>query len=355
MTWTAVCDFSFEKYDKDLVLDSTDFHNNGKIMGNITPAFGYTEFKHPEDQIVIPVNDSLSRFIALKIEATIRPEESGRRLNIVEGWMSFAFFIESNGELMATIYDGKNWVAVSSGPLNLDKNKYSTVAFEYDGVCIGKLFVNGQMVSLNINMPLWIHQPQQNITIGHWPSGDGRYTFNGTINLVKIYRRDYDNFVHDSMANLFCKKKLTYEQLSALNEITILLRSLDPKKRQKVVECSINKANKIIELFHAIRAGNINQIRAQTELGIGLRDAWCCNPDTIQMKSLLLNYLEKSAGPPNSEQRKQFNKWILEFKKIMHLCEGKKSPFKEMNHLLLKVFPEMAEFERQFDEIANTL
>ena len=76
MLWTTVCDLTFQEYKSNLVLDSTDFHNNAKIKGSITSNPKYVSFKNPNDQLVVLVKDeSLQRFKIFYIVCLTNPRD----------------------------------------------------------------------------------------------------------------------------------------------------------------------------------------------------------------------------------------------------------------------------------------
>lgn len=356
MLWTAVCDLPFREYLPQIALDATDFNNDAKILGNIVTHAKYVTFQHPEDQLVIPVKDeSLQRFIGLKVEAIIYPTESKRRLNIIEGWMSFAFFIESDQRLVAGIYDGQKWEPVTSGNSLVPLNKWSRVSFEYDGVCIGRLTLNGERVGVNINMPMGIHQPYQNITIGHWPSGDGRYTFMGEMGHVRISRRDYEDFWQGTVQNLFCQRKFNPRQADAMKELLVMIDSLDPRTKEQIQKCAKARSEKLLKLFRTLRAGNKDNIVIQQQLGNDLLKAWCCKHDVWKVKQILLEFFQGQAGPSGSEQRSKFLKILDEYFEIGIMCEKKGPPFDRMRELLLIVVPELSYLQVEIKQLIEMI
>lgn len=356
MTWTTVCDFPFREYQPNLALDVTDFHNDAQISGSIITHDKYVTFEHPDDQLVIPVkDDSLQRFTGLKVEAVVYPTTNTRRLNIVEGWMSFAFFIESDRTLFGTVYDGQNWVPVTSNNVLVPLNEWSRVSFEYDGVCIGKLTLNGARVGANINMPMGMHQPRQNITIGHWPSGDGRYTFMGEMGRVRISRRDYEDFWRDTVLNLVCRRQFSPRQADAMKELIVIMNSLDSKTKEAIQKCAKARSEKMLKLFRTLRAGNKDNIVVQQQLGDRLLEAWCCKHDVRKVKQIMLEFFGNQAGPPDSEHRRQFLKILDELFEVSAMCENNGPPFDRMRELLLIAIPELAYLQVEMRQLIEVI
>jgi hypothetical protein len=371
MTWTIVSDLRMRQYDQDKVLDSSSFHNDGKIFGNIVTHPKYLTFQGPDDQLEIYVkDDSLQRFTAVRAEAVIRPSPVTRRTNIVTGWMSFSFFVEHDRRLMGTIYDGQNWIECSSGTTLVPFGQWSRVCFEYDGICVGRVFLNGQQVGANINMPTGMYQPREILTVGHWPRGDARYTFVGEMGHVRVSRRDYEDFWRTAVKNLFCGRVLTTRQAAAMAELFELLNSLDPKTQEVIQNCARARAERMIALLHNLLAGDARAIAAHHRLGLNLRQAWCCRGDVREIRKALLDFFRRQAGPPGSQQRAQFMIALDELRQIGDMCTHEEPPgcrpklpwqippappFERARKLLLTAVPELAIFEAELDQIIEMI
>jgi len=356
MLWTTVCDLTFKKYQKNQALDSTDFNNNAGIKGNIATNPKYVSFKDPNGQLVVMVkDDSLQRFTGLKVEALIYPTSKTRRLNIVEGWMSFAFFIEANRSLVATVYDGKNWIGVNSGKIKVPLNEWSSVAFEYDGISLGKLTINNTHAGTSLTMPMGMYQPKQNITIGHWPSGDGRYTFIGDIGHTRISKRDYEDFWRAAVITLFCNRKLSPAQADAMEEFNVIAKSLDKRTKESIKKCAKEVSQKLIELVRVLRDGNMRNIVLHRQFANLLRQAWCCRLDELKAKQVLLDFLHDQAGKKNTRQYKEFKEIVEEFLKLRYMCERHGMPYDRLRELLFIAVPELSHVNIELDQIATTI
>jgi len=356
MSWTTVCDLRMDQYQGNQTLDITDFQNDANIMGSIATQPGYVSFQGGDAQLEVPVrDDSLTRFAGLRVQALVRPEIITRRYNIAEGWMSFAFFIESDGRLMGTIYDGQQWIGLDSGTNKITPNAWARVSFEYDGVSIATLKLNGSVVGSRFDMLSKLHQPQQVITLGHWPRGDGRYTMQGDLGHIRIERRDYEDFWRDAMHIAFCRRELTPVQADAKREMEYLISTMKPKELAQLRECTIKQSELIKKFMHDLRGSNPRGVVRLRSLGERLRVAWCCSFNAPDTREELLKYFRLVAGAPESEERNNFLELIERFFKISTMCVFKGYPYGRMRELNLVLFPELQSFEMDFRQIVENI
>lgn len=100
MSWTTDVELPMTSVQAGTVLGVTAFHNDALMLGGIIGQLGHVSFPDTAVQLEIPLrDDSLQHFTAIRIEAQIRPSAIPRQLNIVEGWMAFAFIVEANRQL----------------------------------------------------------------------------------------------------------------------------------------------------------------------------------------------------------------------------------------------------------------
>ena len=353
MTWTIVCDLPMKSYQGNQALDATSYHNHGNVIGSVNQNYACVNFYADDGEVEIPItNDSLNKFTALRIQALIKPEAIVRRYNIVEGWMSFAFVIEADGRLHGTIYDGQNWDGVDSGNTKVPANQWSRVGFEYDGVSYGKIMLNGNIVGTSLALPTGMRQPQQVITLGHWPRGDHRYTFKGAIGHVRIEKRDFEDFWRDAMATAFCRKPLTAHQTAALRELEFILKHLDEKEALAIKRCAAKQSELIIEWMNKIRSLIPRGYYSLRKLGVELREAWCCIPNIDKIRIILLHFIRSIKDQADQVELEKFMALLEEFFKIAHLCQRKGKPYDRINELMKILFPELDEWETAIREIA---
>src|SRR3954447_7588158 len=102
MSWTPVSDLTCISYAPGVVVDSTPYHNDGRMVGGLAGHHAYVRFTGADDQLVLAVkDDSLRRFTALRVEVVFRPAPGAtHRLNLVEGLLSFAFYVEADRSLV---------------------------------------------------------------------------------------------------------------------------------------------------------------------------------------------------------------------------------------------------------------
>ena len=198
--------------------DLSDYGNHGRrvatspVPGRV-PDNGALYFAGGPDRVVVPSNPTLDKLRAIQAEAWIYVEDLSRRRNIMEGELSFAFFITPNGILWGTFYDPDNVTPVTPGfdaswpGVNSDAgfapdgvkhivplNTWVKVKYIHDGVASARLYINDVLVGANYNIKSSVRSVGSGgLSIGHWPpSSDDRYTFKGKIDEVKLWKYDDD-------------------------------------------------------------------------------------------------------------------------------------------------------------------
>jgi hypothetical protein len=356
MSWTTVIELPFTRYQMDLALDVTDFANHAQVVGALSYN-GWVNFQHPDDRLVIPVkDDSLQRFTALRVYARIKPAAVPHRLNIIEGWMSFALFVESNSILVGTVYTGTDWVGVTSGNIVVPTNQWSSVGFEYDGISIARLSINGNAVGMKYDMPTRMSQPKNNITLGHWPNGDDRYTFVGDLGHVRIDRRDYEDSWRDAVLTMYCQPSaVSPVQADALRQLGVLFNSLPTEEVEQLRQCVQERSDRMRAILHSLRAGNPEVVEAHQRLGRQLRRAWCCEHDIRAVKRILYEFLRNVAGEPHSEQRVQFEATLQELRNLSQMCVPQGPKYDRMRDLLSLLTPELATADVAIEQILSAI
>jgi hypothetical protein len=350
MSWTIVCDLPMNLYHGNQILDTTDFQNNADILGSIVTHKGYVTFKGGDAQLEVPVhNDSLSKFSAIRVQALIRPSKIMNRYNIVEGWMSFAFIIGSNGRLAGTIYDGQDWIGPDSGTSDIRPNVWSRVSFEYDGISIAKLSINGSRVGIKQDMPSGMRQPQQVITLGHWPRGDGRYTLQGDLGHVRIERRSPEDYWRDAIHIALCQRSLSPLQADAMREIHYLAGTIDPAEREQLIACAKEQSDQLNKFIHQLREWSRGAPSRLHKLARTLRKSWCCFYNAPAIHEVLVEYFKEL----NSQNNSRLSSALADFYKISSMCVRKGYPYDRIRELCLVVWPELRTFEMDLNDIAQ--
>ncbi len=167
-----------------------------------SPNTGALDFNGTSSGVRVPLNPTWLELGALQIEVWVRLRSLGRRRNLVEGDSSFAFFIHPDGLLWGTYYDVRSdaWVGAHTEPpftpgggrITVPLGVWTKLTYFHDGFSTIRLFMNDTLVAVNNNLraPI-ISVGGTGVSIGRWP-GDGRYTFDGVIDDVKIWKYDPD-------------------------------------------------------------------------------------------------------------------------------------------------------------------
>ena len=354
MSWTTVVDLFMDEYLANSVVDKSDFGNHANLIGSATSQSGYVNFTDVDAQIEIPVqNESLTKFEGFRIQALVKPNPLIRRYNIAEGWMSFALVINPNGQLVGTVYDGQQWIGPDSGNTLIQPNVWSRVSFEYDGISLGKLTIDETVVGQREDMPLGMNQPQQVITLGHWPRGDHRYTLSGALGHVRIERRNYEDYWRDAMGIAFCKRKLSNAQLDAQREINYLLSTFSEKEVIELRNCAQSQSLRMRALLKEMRSwGGRERVRLN-QLADLLLNAWCCVFDGNRLKFELERYFQEVGVNVSKEQKEKFLGAISEFFELSKMCYKRGYPYDRIRELFLVIFPELSNYQSDIQELID--
>ncbi len=354
MTWTTVCDLPMTDYDDHRVLDSTEFRNHADLLGNAQPGAGYVAFADPGAQLEVPVrDDSLARMSALRVQVLVKPGPITRRFNLVEGWMSFAVVIQADGRLAAAVYDGQQWIGPTS-VVTVASGQWARVMFEYDGVSIATLTLDGNTVGSRLDMPAGIRSPQQVITLGHWPRGDDRYTLEGDLGHVRIEKRDIEEYWRDALQNALCRRRLSGRQAAALKQIEAILTAMEPAERQRRWACAVAQAERLRQFLHDLRTSNPREVVHLRRLGDQLRAAWCGTFDPVAAQAALLEYFRHlSGGDPQSPRLRAA---LQEFLDLSQMCAGEPDRTDQrLRELGAVLFPELESYDARLREIADSV
>lgn len=199
-------------YALGMAWDKTRFRNHG-VVYQASP--GGAAFNHslsfakgrgaPGSLVVVPPSESLRRIGAVRVKAQIYfdPQGAARRHNIVEGHLSFALFIDPDGSLVGSVLTPSHqWLAGKTAANAVPPQAWSVVEFRFDGHSRAELLVNGQSLPVLPYTAALIARPRPGpvrgigplgVFIGHWADLDDRYTFDGYIRRVQVYKQDdYD-------------------------------------------------------------------------------------------------------------------------------------------------------------------
>ncbi|MEM6523426.1 MAG: hypothetical protein AAF693_06535 [Bacteroidota bacterium] len=122
MGWNTIVAYTFENHS---ALDESGNNNHGYVElpaanrwidAPVPELATAIKFDAPEARITVEPNETLSGWEGFRVRAVFKPDAFDRRINLVEGDRSFAFFVEPDGRLKGTIYDGSRWYGVESNP-----------------------------------------------------------------------------------------------------------------------------------------------------------------------------------------------------------------------------------------------
>jgi hypothetical protein len=185
-------------YAEGLAWDLSSWRNHGRLR-NVSPGVGAfrdtMRFDQPSSAIIVRRSDSLRRFDSVRVQARVLaepPAGPGQRLNVVEGQLSFAFFVNPDFSLSCTFVDRNNqWIGVTSAPGAVTPSTWHEIEFRYDGISAMEQFVDGTMTGARYDLRGVARGVGPNgIYIGHWPEPADQYTFRGHITDVSIWRRE---------------------------------------------------------------------------------------------------------------------------------------------------------------------
>jgi hypothetical protein len=175
--------------------DISTFGNHGQphLVTAGTAAFASSlHFQQSDSRITVAPAQSLNNPFA--IAAMVRFYADGAmtaRQNLVEGFMSFSFYVEPSGALTGTIVDANNLWTGTTSPASLVKpGAWHEAWLVHDGVSQLALQCDGVTVAVARN----VYGPVRSVgnlgvAIGNWPDR-GQYPFAGYIDEVKLYRWD---------------------------------------------------------------------------------------------------------------------------------------------------------------------
>jgi hypothetical protein len=182
-----------QTYTSNLAVDTSGMFNQG-ISINVTahyPGFGFTQ---PGSRINVQPSRSLRNLgcIRAAVSFNLQPQGAVHRYNLMEGFESFALFVNPDNSLSGTIFDANsNWTGATSAPAMVATGSTHTAGIECDGINMVRIFLDGAIVGENYNVLGSVRDIGfMGLAIGHWPNPPGQYTFEGTIFEVLLQKYD---------------------------------------------------------------------------------------------------------------------------------------------------------------------
>ena len=164
------------------------------------PGRGAADFARPDSRIRVLDRDAFRRLTALKIEATVRLDDTGTRQNLVEGHLSFAFYVNADGSLAGTAREGGSgghWSGVDTvndspdgSARRVPMGRWTTLTYVHDGFTNLSMFIDGELAALTHAAPAPLQSVGwRSVHIGNWPDADS-YPLRGGVSDVQIWRWD---------------------------------------------------------------------------------------------------------------------------------------------------------------------
>jgi len=248
-------------YTYGSTFDVSTFGNHGQPQLVTAGSGAFSSALHflaADSRVSVAPSKSLSNPFA--IAAMVRFYVEGvpaSRLNLMEGHVSFALFIEPSGALTGTVVDANGaWSGGSSSANLITPGAWHEAWLSHDGISQLELKLDGVAVA-------WVRDVygpvrsvgELGIAIGNWPDA-GAYPFAGYIDEVKLYRynptkdlqslldpccfdgREFDEVLRELKHNerLGTEGGGGSELLQLLARLTAMLRSSDPTRTRTAVQ-----------------------------------------------------------------------------------------------------------------------
>ena len=333
-----------------IALDISPFHQHGHVtaVGHSSDGSesgsGAFLFNGQKSRVRVPFGAVWKEIGAIKVEALVRLEHLGLRHNLVEGLLSFALFVRTDGvvtgtflgpeepvasplaasnSLVATVLGGGGspdpfstltatppdpdkpeveltWVGVNSdaefAPDGLRRaltpGEWTLVTFIHDGISL-QLWLNDVLAGYrdeNINSGVLGVQPG-GVHIGASPSAD-QNVLKGALDEVKIWKLD----PYFQVKRFFCRPMDTPQAVCWRGLLDHILRQWrDPEthpRAEKVLDCIRDLEG---ELLRAISSKGAEEIRQGAIFRRRYDRIWCEG---------------KIDGPEMADFLKDFNEWI---------------------------------------------
>lgn len=164
-------------------------------------GLGAAVFAQQDSRIRTVSREPFRHLTATKIQIEAILEPTGARQNLVEGFLSFAFYVAPNGSLVGTAKEsnaaGGGWRGVDSytdSPDGLQHSvpfgQWATLTYYHDGSTNLALLVDGHPVAYTDSAPAPLQTVGwRGVHIGNWPDSD-RFALSGSVREIQISRWD---------------------------------------------------------------------------------------------------------------------------------------------------------------------
>jgi Concanavalin A-like lectin/glucanases superfamily len=146
-------------------------------------------FDGMRSRIFVPPSPSLGRPGGTSVDVVVNVAELGRRRTLVEGYLSFAVYVETDGAVGGSVLTAGGWSGIRSAAGLVPLGRWIMVTFTYTGDEVMALWVDGELVAeayRRLGEGRGISWPF-GLSIGAWPDADQR-VLEGAIEEVKLWR-----------------------------------------------------------------------------------------------------------------------------------------------------------------------
>ena len=150
----------------------------------------FTRFDGQCSRVVVFPSATLSALAGIWVRVRMRLDRLGDRRTIVEAYLAFAFVVESDGALAASVYTGGDqWDSVATATGVVPLGQWVDAGFVWDGRDTVSLKLGGQVVAARylphaaVPAVAWPY----GLNVGAWPDRDLR-VFDGAIAEVQLSR-----------------------------------------------------------------------------------------------------------------------------------------------------------------------
>lgn len=173
-----------QDYTSSVAVDTSGYCNHGLPL-DVTPTFPGFQYTGPGSRINIQPSPSLTQLVCIRgaVSFNLQPSGATARYNLMEGFESFALFVDPDLSISGTIFDeNSNWTGATSAPGVVSIGKPHLAVIECDGVNMVRLTLDGAVVAENYAVPGTVRDIGAfGLTVGHWPNPQNQYAFDGTI------------------------------------------------------------------------------------------------------------------------------------------------------------------------------
>jgi hypothetical protein len=146
-------------------------------------------FDGAHDRIYVPPSPTLARPGGFRTDMVVNVEALGYRRTLIEGYLSFALYVEADGAVGGSVYRYKDWHSLQTASGAVRVGDWITVTLMYSSDGIMTLLLDGEQAAVDYrrlgpcNAIAWPF----GLSIGAWPDADQR-VLKGRIEEVRLWR-----------------------------------------------------------------------------------------------------------------------------------------------------------------------